>query len=135
MDQLSADEAQDSEFIFELAMAYDEVGRIQGDPHYTNLGDLEGTTQSYQKAVDLLEEIWKKDPSNIRFQHALASSYGRLAVAKSWAGAQDSSIMFSERGVALLQTLDMKAEPTVQHDLGRMLSELGWYWIWQGKKA
>ena len=67
------------------------MGRIQGDPHYTNLGDLTGTLESYQKALTLREELWKRDPTNSAIQHALAKSYGHLAVATGWSNDGDES--------------------------------------------
>ena len=134
LDELIQGNSTDSALLFELASAYEQVGRIQGDPHYTNLGDLQGALQSYQKAFDIRRQLWQKEPKNTRFQHALAVSHGRLAVVKTWNGDQEASTKHSEQALALLAPLIVaKSSDSLRHDTGRIQSEYGWNKIWIGQ--
>ncbi|MFT5143564.1 MAG: serine/threonine protein kinase [Rhodothermales bacterium] len=83
LENLSQEAGPDPTLQPELAEAYAQAGRIQGDPHYTNLGDLMGALESYQKAVLLREAIWSSDSSQASHRVGLANSYGRLAVVTS----------------------------------------------------
>ena len=64
LDKLNREAENEPSLQLELAEAYERIGRIQGDPHYTNLGDLAGTLQSYRTSLRLREEVWNQDPSN-----------------------------------------------------------------------
>ena len=118
----------------ELAEAYERVGEIQGDPHFPNLGDMDGATESYRKMLALREDLWKRDTTNADARHTLANSYGRLAVVLSWGGDNDQAITLSEHALALLAPL-LKQHPdslSLLHDAGRIRSELGWWLVWAG---
>ncbi len=48
----------------ELATAYEKVAQIQGDPFYANLGDIDGSLQSYRKASVIREALMKAAPQD-----------------------------------------------------------------------
>ena len=50
----------------------------------------------------------------------------------SWGGDNDQAITLSERALALLAPLSQKKpnDAGLQHDAGRIRSELGWWLIW-----
>jgi len=133
LDKLNREAGDDPSLQLELAEAYERVGRIQGDPHYTNLGDLGGALDSYQKALTLREDIWQRNPSHQAARHALANSYGHLAVVTSWSQDNEEAITLSERALDLLAPLNADADPTIGPDVGRIRSELGWWLIWGGR--
>jgi len=135
LDILNREAGGDPSLPLELAEAYEQIGEIQGDPHYTNLGDLAGAMESYQKAFDLREELWQRNPSNRAARHALANSYGRLAVVTSWSLGDEQAILLSERALELLDVLVQEApeDLDMQHDRGRIQSELGWWLIWEAR--
>lgn len=135
LDTLNRVTSDDPSLRLELAEAYQRVGEVQGDPHFPNLGDMAGATESYRKALALREDLWKRDTTDEAAQHTLANSYGRLAVVLSWGGDNDQAITLSERALALLAPLSHKKpdDAGIQHDAGRIRSELGWWLIWAGQ--
>ncbi len=130
---LNTEQHDDPSLLLELAAAYDKIGRIQGDPHYTNLGDLEGAHESYQAAHTIRESLWKQDSLDAVYRHALGVSYGRLGVVNSWKGNREKSISQSTQALSLLlPLLSNTPSDTLRYDAGRIQSELGWYYIWEG---
>jgi serine/threonine protein kinase/tetratricopeptide (TPR) repeat protein len=57
LDNLQADSANDSSLARELAEAYLRIGNVQGGAYQANLGDSKGATESYEKAIKLLEPL------------------------------------------------------------------------------
>ena len=112
----------------ELAHAYEQVAEIQGNPHYTNLGDLAGATASYARALELREEAWTEDSLSASVRHALGRSLGFTAVVTSWNEDNPGAIAQAERALRLLDPL-----PEAAHDAARVRAELGWYRIWEGE--
>jgi non-specific serine/threonine protein kinase/serine/threonine-protein kinase len=135
LELLSTEAPCDPALVLELATAYEEVGQIQGDPHYTNLGDLEGALESYRRAFDLRQTVWRRNPNEARVARVLARSYGRLAVVTSWSGDNDEAIRLSSFALELLSRFEAvpEAGQRAVQDRGRIRSELGWWLIWAGK--
>ena len=75
LDQLAREVEGDADLQRELAMAYEKVGRIQGNSYHSNLGDTDGATKSYQRSLEIREHLIKRDPHNRELQHELANSY------------------------------------------------------------
>ena len=137
LDKLNHEAGEDVSLQLELAEAYERIGLIQGDPHYTNLGDMAGTRDSYTKAFILREELWRSNPTDLDIQHALANSYARLAVVSTWGGDGQEGMNQSQRAVDLITPV-LEAFPAnvdILHDAGRIRSEWGWNLIWSGQKA
>ncbi len=135
LDKLHREAGGDPSLQLELAQAYDRIGRIQGNPHYTNLGDLAGAQQSYEKALTLREELWHRDTTNATARLALASSYGHLGVMKGWDDAGNEAIVLSTRALTLLAPLLDQTPENLDalHVAGRVRSELGWWMIFGGR--
>lgn len=135
LENLSQETGPDASLQLEIAEAYEQAGRIQGDPHYTNLGDLMGTLGSYQKALSIRESIWKSDSTSMPLRIALANNYARLAVVTSWCCDNDEAIRLSKRAIQVIGPA-LESDPEnlgVRHDKARIQSELGWWLIWDGK--
>lgn len=133
LDLLRQEESDDPELLLDLATAYEQVGLIQGDPHYTNLGDLEGAKESYGRGLSLVEGLWQADSLNPDVAHRYARLLGRNAVVDSWSGGRNS-LEWGPRAMEILRALQ-EDDPDawdVSHDLGRIQSEYGWYLIFEG---
>jgi eukaryotic-like serine/threonine-protein kinase len=59
LDKLAADSAGDLALQFELAQAYKKLGDLKGKPHASSLGDTKGAIESYEKAINLLENVYQ----------------------------------------------------------------------------
>ncbi len=62
----------DLELLQDLALAYSEIGDVMGLPNALNVGDPKAALENYQKAIEMLEDLVARDPSNIDFRRSLA---------------------------------------------------------------
>lgn len=84
LDNLSAESSNDISLQKELATAYQKVGDIQGNPYVSNLGDMNGALDSYQKALLIQQKLIESNPQDSILKRQLANTYGYLADIK-WA--------------------------------------------------
>lgn len=70
LDKLSPEGSDDPAFQNELAVAYEKVADIQGNPFNPNIGDVKGARQSYEKAMAIRENIRAKTHSELNDQDA-----------------------------------------------------------------
>jgi non-specific serine/threonine protein kinase/serine/threonine-protein kinase len=135
LDTLSATGRDDIES--ELALGYEQVGEIQGNPHYMNLGDLAAAMQSYQHALDIRRRVYEEDTTNVRARVALAETMGQTAVLTSWNEDNAGAIDLSLDALSLLNSIPesvVGVDPVrLAHVTGRIESELGWWLIWDGR--
>ena len=66
LDSLIADAENDATLQSELAIAYINLGNIQGNPYYPNLGDVNGALESYRKAEKLTEAMSTANPNDVK---------------------------------------------------------------------
>jgi non-specific serine/threonine protein kinase/serine/threonine-protein kinase len=79
LDSLSREDAGDLSLQGELANAYERIGRVQGNPDGSNLGEVEGAVQSFSKALNIREKIGNPPSErNLMDQIALAGSYREM---------------------------------------------------------
>ena len=79
LDSLAAEANGDSSLQRELAMAYQKVGDLQGNPYGANLGDTAGALESYGKALQIRQSLVTADQKNAEFRADLATSHERMA--------------------------------------------------------
>ncbi|NNF58543.1 MAG: serine/threonine protein kinase [Rhodothermaceae bacterium] len=135
LDNLYREGPDDPSLQFELAAAYEQIGEIQGNPHYTNLGDLEGALESYRRAFQLRAALWQRDSTEEHIRRALANSYGHLATVIDWRGGEEDVAAMRLRALDLLAPLAARrpAASGILHDVGRIQSEYGWGQIFDGQ--
>ncbi|HXF42405.1 MAG TPA: hypothetical protein VNK26_01570, partial [Pyrinomonadaceae bacterium] len=75
LDRLSQNAQDRPELMDELALSYIRIGNVQGETYRANLGDTQGATESYKKAVDILEKLTNKYPDNIQYKRDLREAY------------------------------------------------------------
>ena len=64
---LSKDAGSDDELRYALSSAYSKVGDVLGRPLLPNLGDTAGALVNYEKAIQLIDPLVKRQPDNPRF--------------------------------------------------------------------
>ena len=74
LDNLSQESAADLQLQNELAKAYEKVGDVQGNPETSNIGDLKGALESYQKAQAIRRRLLETDAGNAEKQADLAGN-------------------------------------------------------------
>ncbi len=79
LDNLSREDAGDRSLQRELANAYERIGLVQGNPEGSNLGEIAGAVESFNKALSIRERI-ANSPSgdNLTDLVALAASYREM---------------------------------------------------------
>ncbi|MEM8486160.1 MAG: protein kinase [Bacteroidota bacterium] len=136
LDSLQQEMPRHQALQLEMANAYDQLARLQGDPHYSNLGLLSAAKKSYQKAYKIRQQLWLADSTDAALQHALAVSLGHMAVLESWTGDNNLAIKQSQDALRIM-VMQRASDPTIntQYDKARIQSELGWWLIWGGRRA
>ncbi|MEM6782964.1 MAG: serine/threonine-protein kinase [Bacteroidota bacterium] len=135
LDDLYREGRTDPALQFDLAEAYAQVGEVQGHPHYTNLGDLEGALESYRRAFELRAALWRRDSTDARVRLALADSYGHLAAVVEWRGGDEDVAAMRYRALDLLDPLVASPSPDLDalHVQARIQSEHGWELVFDGQ--
>jgi eukaryotic-like serine/threonine-protein kinase len=99
LDSLSQDAASDLSLQRELAIAYEKVGTVQGNPFGANLGDTQGALESYRKALAIREFVLQNNPSDIDSEVAVARTQ-RLTAAIAGNRGDPASISQSKQALA-----------------------------------
>ncbi|HVS02856.1 MAG TPA: protein kinase, partial [Thermoanaerobaculia bacterium] len=79
LDRMAAESGDDPQLRRELALAYQRVGNIQGNPNVSNLGDTQGALESYRKALALAEDVHRRLPGDADAARSLAVVHEKLA--------------------------------------------------------
>jgi non-specific serine/threonine protein kinase/serine/threonine-protein kinase len=124
LDQLSRDATADASLQLQVAAGYLRLGRAQGDPNESNLGDRAGAAASYRKAIGILDRLHAREPQNREVTARLTEGLSRLARV-----AGSSSERWTSQGRALdLRRAQAAAHPTdlpAQRSLATALFEAG----------
>jgi tetratricopeptide (TPR) repeat protein/tRNA A-37 threonylcarbamoyl transferase component Bud32 len=107
-DSLVKDAAANRDLLQEAARGYDRLGDVEGNPFYSNLGDLERAMSSYRKARALREKIADPSPEFLRDRILGNVRIGQILQAQ--ARYDDSEKMIEQ---AISWTGDARAQPTV----------------------
>jgi eukaryotic-like serine/threonine-protein kinase len=79
LDKLSNETDDDPSLQYELATAYDRVGRILGNPAEVNAGNTKGAVESARKAVALFDKAILAAPDNEEWLIGASAGHRRLA--------------------------------------------------------
>ncbi len=105
LDSLSAEAGNDQDLRREVAVAYRTVGDIQGNPSYSNLGDLKGALASYEKAQGMLEAIVAANGHDWQARNQLAKLHQQIGAALWWADRKDEALRHRQASLALRRGL------------------------------
>lgn len=135
LDALAGDLGRDPDLKGELAEAFERIGRIQGDPQFANLGDLQGSLASYARARELRDEILAAAPDDRDARRARAHIVSRQAVIDSWNGDNDLAIARSGEALAELEELLVgnAGDAGLRAEIARVRDERGWWRMWAGE--
>ena len=80
LDSLAQESAGDAELEWELAVAYQKVGDVQGDPWAPNLGYSQEAIQSYRKSLTLAQDLNRNGNNDVKMLRLLAQDYFKLGM-------------------------------------------------------
>ena len=67
LDNLAEDSGDNPQLQHELANAYLQIGKLQGSAYFANLGESDEALKSYNKSIDIFEQLLQKEPKNIDY--------------------------------------------------------------------
>ena len=105
LDSLATEAAGDVTLEGELAVAYQKVGDVQGDPWAPNLGQTEAAMLSYQKSVRLAQKLASRDGSDLLIRRTLAEGYFKLGALQSESGDKLSANATMRQAIGDAETL------------------------------
>ena len=105
LNSLNQEAGDDPALQRELALAYQRVGDVQGNPTNANLGDTAGALTSYRKALSIAEALVAAYPEDAEAQRTLALIYQRLGDLQGWTGDLNGAVETARKSLALFKAL------------------------------
>jgi tetratricopeptide (TPR) repeat protein len=105
LDSLTQEAGGDPSLQFELAMAYDRVGDVQGSPYVPNLGQSTAALESYRKALRLAEQLAEKSPADIAVLRLLTSSHYKVGDLQTSTGDVARARQSFRKGLGVAESL------------------------------
>lgn len=127
LDKLAAESVNDPTIQRELATAYEKVGRIQGNSYYSNLGDTDGATKSYNRSLEIRQLLADANPKDLALQQELANSYEGVGDMLYTGNNLVAGLASYEKAVAIREAV-LAAEPANlnnRFDLATVLGKRG----------
>ncbi|HMV87469.1 MAG TPA: protein kinase [Blastocatellia bacterium] len=108
LDSLSQEANGDVQLEWELAVAYQKVGDVQGDPWAENLGKSRDAMQSYQKSLALAERLNRNGNHDLKMARLLAQDYFKVGILHAESGGLAAAHDVLRRAVAAAETLEQQ---------------------------
>lgn len=105
LNSLAQEAGNDPSLQRELALAYQKVGDVQGNPTNANLGDTAGALASYHKALTIGEALVVANPSDAEAQRSVALTYQKLSDLQGWTGDLNGAVASARKAVAFFTSL------------------------------
>lgn len=109
LDSLAAEATGDEELEWELAVAYQKVGDVQGDPWAANLGHHQEAMKSYRKGLALAEKLSSSQRDDPKMLRLLAKGYFKVGALESEAGDKIAAGETLRRAVATAVDLQQQS--------------------------
>ena len=104
LDSLAQEAAGDPQLEWELAIAYQKMGDVQGDPWTANLGQPRAAMQSYQKSLKLAQQL--SGSRDLKMQRLLAQGYFKLGALQAQSGGLTEAHETLQQAVGLAEKLE-----------------------------
>ena len=127
LDSLAIEAGDDPGLQRELAIAYDRVGDVLGQPYGANLGDRSGAMNSYLKAMSIREALLVTQPDDLKNLRDLAESHKKIGWQLSETNETAKGLEHLRQSVALYREAVTKqpADVEVRRGLARGYGLLG----------
>lgn len=109
LNNLASEPHDEPELLRELALAYQRIGDVQGNPTNANLGDTEGAFQSYEMALSLANDLITRQPDDPGARLTLAIVSEKMADVLAWRGEIEKAVDYAERSQSILSALAEKS--------------------------
>ncbi len=105
LNSLAQEAGDDPALQRELAVAYQRVGDVQGNPTNANLGDTTGALASYRRALAIGEALVLANPADAEAQRSLALTYQKLSDLQGWTGDLNGAVESARKSVTFFKAL------------------------------
>jgi eukaryotic-like serine/threonine-protein kinase len=116
LDSLSQEAGNDTGLQRELAMAYERVGDVQGNPYYANLGNVSGALANYRKSLAIRQHLLASDSQNVTLQRNLSASYNKIGVALEGLENYSEALASYREAATILERLSKKSTDPMMLD-------------------
>ena len=126
LDSLAGETSGDPQLQRDLAIAYEKIGDIQGNPYSANLGDVDGALTSYRKALSIRGKLENADQT-VEARMELGRSYRAMGDILEQKGDVAGTMDNYRRSTSMFEEL-AAANPTdasVQDELARAYEAQG----------
>ena len=126
LDSLAGETSGDPQLQRELAIAYEKIGDIQGNPYSANLGDVDGALVSYRKALSIRGKLETADQT-IDAKMEIGRSYRAMDDILKQKGDVAGTMDNYRRSTAMFEELAAAnpADPSIQDELARAYEAQG----------
>ncbi len=117
------DEAIERQYSMDLV----RIGDSLGSPNQTNLGRYDEARSTYERALEIRQELASANPSNTVTQRDVSNVYQRLGSLLEHNGDDEGSLNMSRKGLAISERL-LEADPAnfeVRRDIMVLQGQLG----------
>ena len=91
LDSLAQEAGSDPQLAWELAVAYQKVGDVQGDPWGPNLGKSQDAMHIYQKGLALAQQLNRDGNNDLKMSRLLAQGYFKLGTLQAQSGGKTAA--------------------------------------------
>jgi serine/threonine protein kinase len=127
LEGLARDASDDPTLQSELVIAYINLGNVQGNPFYPNIGDAAGALESYRKAQAIAESLVNAAPGDERARRHLWLTQVKIGDMQTFTGDTGGAKESFSRAQAIIEQL-ATARPenvSLQQDLGSSYDRTG----------
>jgi eukaryotic-like serine/threonine-protein kinase len=107
LESVSRDAGTNVQLLQELANAYAQLARVQGDVSTSTLGNQSAAGERFQKAESLIERAAALAPSDGSVMKDAALLHGRLAGYENLQGREDKAVAYAKRAVEYAERLQV----------------------------
>ncbi|HEY0080105.1 MAG TPA: protein kinase [Pyrinomonadaceae bacterium] len=120
LDSLAREASDDPSLQSELVIAYINLGDVQGNPFYPNIGDAAGALESYRKAASLAESLSNASPKDVRMRRRLWLTQVKIGDMLVSTGGTTKAAEHYRKAQALIEELTATRpdDSSLQQDLG-----------------
>ncbi|HZH31535.1 MAG TPA: protein kinase [Pyrinomonadaceae bacterium] len=127
LDGLAREASDDPTLQIELFIAYINLGDVQGNPFYPNIGDTAGALESYRKAQAIADALDRAAPTDERARRRVWLTHIKIGDMQAFTGDTNGAKESFSRAQAIIEDL-AAAHPenaTLQQDLGSSYDRSG----------
>ncbi len=124
LDGLARESGADASLRRDLAVAYQRIGDVQGNPNNANLGDSASALKSYRKALSIAEPLSRANPGDAQIRRSVGVIYEKMADVLAWSGSVGSAVSAARKSLAVFAELAREAPADIPKQRSLAISHI-----------